>query len=310
MTVPPAARRLLTFGLIAAMFVFLGREIVRNLDQLRDFDWDFRPGRLAVSVVSFSAVLAWGVWVWSVLLRSLGARVPYPALARAWFVSNFGKYVPGVVWQFVSLAQLSASAGLSGSAAVTSLLVLMGFQLLSAAVVGAALLPAALAGELAGALRVARWLLPLAVALVHPAVIRMGLRTAARALRRESLVWQGRWADGVLLLLLSAISWAASGAAFYLFLTAFAPLGPATLAAVVAMNALAWIVGFAAFFAPGGLGFKEAALTLLLAGLMPASAAASMAIVARLWSIAAEVLPTLLLLALGRLSRAPASARR
>ncbi|MDP9348552.1 MAG: lysylphosphatidylglycerol synthase domain-containing protein [Gemmatimonadota bacterium] len=291
MKLSPRWRRALSFALVAAVFVFLGAEIYRNAEQLRSFRWDVRPGFLAVSVAVLAGVLLWGVAVWGAVLRKFGATVPFGELARAWFLSNLSRYIPGVVWQFVSLAQLGRGAGLGPSASVMSLLVQMGFLLLSAAVLGVYLLPLSLAGVLAPSLPVLRLLAPFALALVHPAVIRTGLGAVARVTRRETPSWSGTWVDGVLFLLLSAGAWALSGGAFYLFLLSFVDLPAGALPAVIAMNALAFIVGYAAFFAPGGIGFKEAALTLLLAGLMPPAVAASLAIAARLWTVAAELLP-------------------
>lgn len=295
MKLSPGLRRLFTFALVAAAFLFLGLEIQRNAEQLRSFRWEVRPGLLALSVLLLSAVLLWGVAVWRVLLRRFGAEVPFRALARAWFLANLSRYIPGVVWQFVSLAQLGPSAGLSPAATVTTLLVQMGFLLLSAGVVGVWLLPRELAGALAPLLPGLRWASPLALALVHPAVIRAALRTVERVARRDVAEWRGSWLDGAWILLLSGCSWVLYGAAFHLFLASFVALPPSALPAVTAMNALAFIVGYAAFFAPGGLGFKEGALALLLAGLVPAGVAAALAVASRLWTVAGELGPALLL---------------
>lgn len=296
MSVSPGVRCLLTALLVAGVFFFLGREIVRNLDQLRGFQWEMRPWLLVLAVLSLSAVLFWGVWVWRLLLRGFGVRISLRPLARAWFLANLSRYIPGVVWQFVSLAQLGPSAGLSPAATVTTLLVQMGFLLLAALVVGVHLLPMALAGALAPLLVILLWITPLSLLLVHPRLIRAAVRAAARLSRREILEWKGSWLFGVGVLAISALSWLLHGATFFLFLRAFVPLPLSALPAIVAINALAFIVGYLAFFAPGGIGFKEGALALLLAGLVPPPVAASLAVASRLWSIAGEALPAVFLL--------------
>lgn len=295
MRVSEGWRRALSFTLVAAAFLFLAAEIYRNIDELGSFRWEVRAGRLVLSTVVLSAVLLWGVAVWQHVLRKFGVDVPFRALARAWFLSNLSKYIPGVVWQFVSLAQLGPSTGLSGVAIVTSLLLQMGFLLLASALIGIYLLPEAMAGELGRALVLLRWLGPLALVGVHPRVIRGSLALFARVARRPVLEWQGSWGVGISVLALSAVSWVLYGAAFYLFLLAFVPLPLSALPAVTAINALAFIVGYLAFFAPGGLGFKEAALALLLSGLVPGAVAASLAIAARLWTVAAEIAPAVFL---------------
>lgn len=291
----PWLRTVAAVVLVGAAFFFLGREILRNLDQLRGFEWQVRPVLLLASVVALSLVLLGGTWIWKLVLVKFGISVPLRPLARAWFLSNLSRYIPGTVWQFVSLAGLSAQAGVPAATAVTSLLVHVGFTVLSGALAGVWLLPPELAGKLAPALAVARWASPLAIACVHPAIIRRLVSIAQRLGRGARIPWQGSWVEGVGFLMLGCLSWLAYGAAFYLFLLAFTSLPPSAYFALAAINALAFLVGFAAVFAPGGIGFKEAAMGLLLAGLVPAGVAAALAIAARLWSIAAEVVPALVL---------------
>ena len=287
----PWLRRLLTGSLVGAAFVFLGREIFRNAEQLRSFRWDFEPGLLLLSTVMLTAVLLWGVAVWQMVLGRFGVDVKLRSLARAWFLANLSRYIPGVVWQFVSLAQLGPSVGLSPTATITTLLVHVGFSLLAAGTLGVWLLPVGLAGDFAPFVRGLRWASPLVVGLVHPAVIRRGIFLMERVTRRASLNWRGSWLDGLRLLLVSAASWGLYGAAFFLFLRAFVPLTFSALPAVIAINALAFVVGYLVVIAPGGLGFKEGAIALLLAGLVPPAVAASLAIASRLWTITAEVIP-------------------
>ena len=57
MTSRPWLRRLLSFLLIAAAFGFLAREIIRNLDSLRAFDWRLQPWTLLFSVAALVVVL-------------------------------------------------------------------------------------------------------------------------------------------------------------------------------------------------------------------------------------------------------------
>ena len=52
---------------------------------------------------------------------------------------------------------------------------------------------------------------------------------------------------------------------------------------------LAWIVGFLAVFAPGGLGVRESVLVLLLEQVMPVGPAVVLTALGRLWWMAGEV---------------------
>lgn len=298
MTVKPWLRRLLSVLLIAAAFAFLGREIFRNLDSIREFDWQLRPGTLLLSLIALVLVLIAGVAYWGILLRSFGIRAPLVPLARTWFLANLSRYIPGMVWQFVSLAQFGGAAGLTPVVSITSLLVQMGFMLLAAAALGVTVLPASPLGDAYPLLGQVRWMAPLVLVAVHPAIIRTLVSLMGRLSRRRTVEWRGSWLVGLGMLLLAALLWIAYGLTFFLFLRAFVDLPVSLLPTVTAIHAVAFLVGYLAVFSPAGLGFKDAALTLLLTltGLMPSSVAASLAVVARLWSIAGELLPALLLL--------------
>jgi hypothetical protein len=299
MKVSPAWRRAASALLVIAALGFLGREIVRSAAGLRSFEWHARPGLLVVSVLALSAVFLWGVAVWRMTLAGFGVDAPFRPLARAWFIANLGRYIPGVVWQFLSLAQLGPAAGLSPVVAVTSLLVQMGFLFLSALLLGVYFIPPEAAGFLSPALPALRWAAPVALLLVHPRVIRTVLELVSRVTRRPMLPWNGSWAGGVKLLLLAALTWAMYGVAFYLFLLAFVDVPASTIPALTAMNALAWVVGYLVFFAPGGLGYKELALAALLATVVPRPVAFALAVAARLWTVAGELLPAAFLLRRG-----------
>ena len=290
-------RRLLGVALVGAAVVFLGREIFGNLQELRSFRWSVRPVLLVLSTAALSAVLFWGVVVWRMVIHCFGIVVPLRGLARAWFLANLSRYIPGVVWQFVSLAQLGGGLGLPATASVLTLLTFVGFSLLAATLLGVWLLPVEYAGPLGGVVVGARWLSPAALLLVHPRVIGAALRLASRLTRRPALVWSVGWWKGVELLAVSAFSWVLYGIAFHLFLMSFLDIGVNEVGTVIAINALAFVVGYLVIVAPGGLGFKEAAITLLLAGMVPSAVAASMAVASRLWTIAAEVGPALYLAA-------------
>ena len=297
-------RKIVTVLFIAAAFGFLGLAVARNIEELRGFRWEVQPVLLGASVVAHIAVLLWGVRVWQLLLRRFQVGISFRSLARIWFISGIGRYIPGKVWQFVGVAHLGSAAGLSPMMGITSLAVQMGLTLLGAALASVYLLPIDVLHTLAPAaaentgriLIILRWAAPLGILLVHPRVIGSGLTLFRKVSRRPVGEWDGSWLGGIWLLVLSVIGWVLYGLAFYLFLASLIPLSLSVLPAVTAMNALAFVVGYLVFIAPAGIGPKEGALTALLATLVPVPVAAVLAIAARLWTVAAEVLPALLLL--------------
>lgn len=291
----PGLRRALGGVLVAGALGFLVYAVLRDLPRVRAFPWEPRPVLLVGSTLALSAVLALGVGVWQLVLRGFGVRIGYAALCRIWFLSNLARYIPGKIWQFVGVAQLGVRSGLPAAVGITSLVVQMGFTLLAACAVALLLLPAELVGG--GAVR---WAAPLVLLLAHPALIRHALRTAEKLARRPLARWEGGWGYGVGLVALNAGAWLLYGGALYLFIAALTPVPLARLGAVIGMNALAFVAGYLVFIAPAGLGAKETALAGLLGTFLPIAVAAALALAVRLWTVAAELLPTLLFLRGGK----------
>lgn len=297
MSAAQVARRAFGALFIAAAFGFLGAYVLRNLGELRAFPWSFRPFPLVLSVAANVGALCWGVWVWKLLLRRVGVEIAFPALARIWFLSALGRYIPGKIWQFVGAAHLGASAGLPPVVALTSLAVHTGFFLVGAVLAAVYFLPTSI-GDIGGVgLPLLRWAAPILLVAVHPVVIRRGLGWFHRMARRAVVPWEGSWGDGIRLLALAGVAWVLNGLALALFVGGLIPLSPAAAPSLVGINALSFLVGLAVFFAPAGLGAKEGAMAALLVAVgIPAAVAALLAVAARLWSVTAEVVPALLLL--------------
>jgi glycosyltransferase 2 family protein len=283
-------RSLLGALLVLAAAIFLGLTIARHWREVEAFDWQVRWAALATSVLALAAVLAWGVVVWKLVLdRFDHPPVPLRQLMRIWFLSNLARYVPGKIWQFVGAAELARLAGLSRAVILTSMVVHMGFSLLSAAVVSTlVLLPAGLP-EGVPALGLGTLAL-LSLLLVHPALLNRALRLVAGVLRRDVLRWRGRWRDGLLLLALSVVSWLLYGGAFALFFHAVVGAGPESVLPLAGVNALSFLAGYAVFLAPAGLGAREGVMSLLLRPFAPVAIAAVVAVLSRLWTVAAELL--------------------
>jgi glycosyltransferase 2 family protein len=288
-------RRAAGFLFVAAAFLFLGLYVAGNMGTLRAHPWNVRFDLLVLSLGSHVAGLAWGVRVWQLLLARMGASVGYLDLARVWFISSLGRYIPGKIWQFVGAAQLGGDAGIPRTVVVTSLAAHTGFFIVGAAMVGVYLLPLGAEVGMAYA-SLLHWLAPLGLLLVHPRVIEAALAVVRRTTGRRLEAWNGRWIDGIVLVALSVVGWLITGFALYLFVGSLTPIPLTAAPVIIGMNALAFVVGHLVFLAPAGLGAKEGALTVLLSIYVTPPVAALLAVATRLWTIVAEVLPALLLM--------------
>jgi uncharacterized membrane protein YbhN (UPF0104 family) len=308
MRLPRGWRRAVAFLLVAATAFYLAWTVADNWLQVRAYPWDVDPLLLVASVAAHVAVLAWGGGVWGRVLRHFEhPPVGLPTLLRIWFLSSLARYIPGKVFQFLAVAQLSSAAGLSGAVMLTSLVVHTGLALLSATLLSAW----TLAGPLLPALPavpvgIAATLL--ALAFVHPRFLNAALGVVPRLLGKNVIRWNGTWADGALLLALSVGSWVFYGGAYYLLLASLADLPARAVPMLSGVNALSFVVGYLAVVTPGGMGIREVAMTRLLLPLVPESVGAVLAIASRLWTIAAEVIGGFIVVLAFRAKAGPAPA--
>ncbi|HEU4557466.1 MAG TPA: YbhN family protein [Longimicrobium sp.] len=286
-------------ALIAAAAWFLFATIRDNWAQVRQHPWQVNGVLLGASVAALVAVLAWGVFVWSLVLRRFEhAPVKLGTLQRIWFLSNLARYIPGSVFQFVTAAQLSRSSGLSAGVLLTSLLVHTALSLLAAVVVSAWTLASSSFPTLP-ALWIGAGVTACAVMMVHPRLLNGVFALVTQIAKRQVVRWNGSWAYGVALLCAGTLSWVLYGGAYYLFIRSLTPVGVDAIPVLTGVNALSFVAGFLTPL-PGGIGPREAAMTALLHGVLPAGVAGVIAVAARLWNVAGEVIGGLIVVALWR----------
>lgn len=301
-------RRVATWLFLAAAVAFVlvaladrWAALERMRAEMGGFGWRFSPGWLAASLAVGVADLFWMGAVWVYLYRSGGGRLGWIRGIRVWMATNLGRYIPGKVWQLSGLAVHLRETGESGSLGLASALV---FQVV-VLVTGIAVAVAVLGGDVAllpgGSLATAVAAAVLLLALLHPAVIRWGMRLTGRLLDREEAP-AAQPPPGRALVRAAAgmvVAWSLYGIGLWcLFrgLTETPGAGPVLLSGVFAAS---YVVGYLVLVAPGGLLVREGAMTALLAALTPlgAGVAAALAVAARIWATVAELVAAATVLA-------------
>ena len=92
-----------------------------------------------------------------------------------------------------------------------------------------------------------------------------------------------RFISGYLLL------WGLLGSAFFLFINSIYPVDFSQLIMVTGIYAVAWSIGFLSFLTPSGLGVREGILSLLLTTVLPPATAILVALLSRLWTLGTEL---------------------
>ena len=249
--------------LVAAAAWIVARRGGHWLAQVSAHSWRLSWQSLAVS----AALLLYSLWLipegWVRICRALGSRERRGLLRAVWFASQLGRYVPGKIWLFAGRAGFLRSRG-------------MGMARASAAPVAELLFTAAAAGvsSLAGLLiwggGMADHLLYMLLAASGLAVLLPFLHPLQRLLVRmrggpakSEAPLNLPASQSFLLLGLYSGLWVMRALALLLWLRGFGIEGVG-FGACLAGVPLSWLAGYAAFFVPGGIGVREAALVGIL----------------------------------------------
>ncbi|MEA1997432.1 MAG: lysylphosphatidylglycerol synthase transmembrane domain-containing protein [Gemmatimonadota bacterium] len=278
-------------------YALIYKNIVLNWRSLGDFEWDFRWLPFTASLLWIALTFAANSQVWALVVRSIsGRRIGAARAAYIWFISNLGRYLPGKVWQIAGMAVLARREGISGVDAAASAVLGQVIHLLAGAAVGLVFLPGEFAGRLAPLVKWAWMGLPPVLVFLYPPFFKRLLRLAWRWSGKEGVEIRLTLKDLFFWFTLNCAVWLAYGICFYFFIRSVLPVGALSVSAAVGVYAVGYIVGFLAFFTPGGLGVRELMFTGLLVSTLGELGATVVALGSRIWLSLAELVPVAVML--------------
>src|SRR5262245_46516416 len=281
---PKRAWLVLKTAVAVAILVAVGRNFAITLSSPELASFPFRLRFAFLVPAGLLYLLAHCCWAsfWVRLLRSQGVHVSWYGGLRAYFVSQFGKYVPGKAWVILlRVGMLRAVGGRPLPVAVTAT-----YETLSSMAAGALLgvlllpwlvaLPDVVSGNVVALAAIAG--LPIVLGVLNKLVVRVAQRS--REPDAPSLPSPSPWllAQG---LLHGACGWCLLGVSLGLVIRGVVPDPPAwdvpAYMGDLAAICLSYVLGFAVLVAPGGLGVREYLLKLTLTPRFTGAADAALA---------------------------------
>lgn len=245
---------------------------------------------------SLGLTLCLGILWLFILQRLAGKPLPLAAGLYVHLIAWLGRYTPGKLGLFLGKALLGQKLASGGREAAASVIYENALFIASGVVIAAATV------SLPGVNNAGQygWLVQALVVLAIFACLLLAPRSLFWFLNRfrewfprrlQNVSWQAtlRDSDVALLSILYCVPHVCAGLGFFALIYLVVPdSGIGWLAAIGILTA-AHLAGIFAAFAPAGLGVREAALGALLLPHMPAESAVSLALLARLTSILADV---------------------
>jgi glycosyltransferase 2 family protein len=296
-------RRLLQWAVLVLALAFLFALVRTQSRALADHHWQISPAWAVISLLGLLLTWTWEMATWRTILQSLGGRLTYAQGARAWFLSNIVRYIPGNVWQFLGMAELAAENGVPRLVTLSSIVLHQALSTAAGVVLAALYFALAGQGEWFARLRPFLWAVPLGLLLLQPRLLERVLNWALARAGRSPVVIALTWGQVWLLLMRYWLVWLGLGLSYAALVRSLGPLAPQLVVHLVAVWAAAYTIGYLSMLTPSGLGVREGAMVLLLAGLVAEPVAVVIALVARLWMVAGELLGAALAVAYARYGR-------
>lgn len=279
--------------ILGAICFFLARTVIKNWEQVRDFQWNFNPWFLILSFVALGVTLFYMIVLWRGLLMKLGGSVGLPSAIRIFAISSMGRYLPGKVWQIAGMVYLGQKEGVRAETGVWAAVLAQILAVLAGILfffVSLIVEPQRILLPFMKSLGVNNFspywlLLPvlLVLILIHPRILKGVTNWLLRILKREPLEFNLSYIRLLSFFLLYVLSWFFYGITFYLFVSSIHPIPLTDWFVIAGSFAAAYIVGLLALFVPGGLGVREGILALFLAGLVGSGVAVAISFGQRLW---------------------------
>jgi hypothetical protein len=290
---------------------FIVARVGLGVDELRGVDvaaWLPAPVPFVTASLLLLAAYFLSAALWGRIVVDLGGpRLAIGDSIRLFMMANLGRYVPGKVWQIAGLAALARSRGVAPAIGTAAAVLGQGIALVAATAVGMGALSGAPAAYRTWAMVGGAVVMAAAVSAAMPPVFRRLADAWFRLARTEhpaslESVHGARW------LALYGLNWVLYALSFWVLCISLGlDASPVPIASAFAAS---YVLGYLMIFAPAGLGPREGFLIALLTPYFGVGPSGVVAVIARLWTTAVELVPAGLFWA-GWVSRTdPASSAR
>ncbi len=289
-------------GLTAVALYFVVRQVQTNWSNVADYHWTLDPLRIGVSLVLHLVAFTLFSQVWRWLIGAYGHNIRLSQAFRVAYLANLGRYIPGKIWTVFGMAYLAKQIGIEERKSVSSWIVAQVYALTSSFALCAIIVfaePSIRAdlteivpqGVIFGALALV--VIVTIVLLSAPMFVEKLVNVGLKLLRRSPISLIISRGLSARLFFGYFVCWALYGYAFWWFTIGISAESNLPVLVGIGAFVIAYQVGYLALFAPGGIGVRELALTVVL-GPFIGEAAVAVAVAARLWNISAEILATII----------------
>lgn len=280
------AKTILKVIIPSIILLFLTITIFKSWSEIKD---QFVPASPIFFVGAFFSLIITflgGAFFWKSILSSLNFPVPYFEALRIFTISNFGRFVPGVIVHYLARIYMSKKIGLSIKQGSITVILEAYYTLSGAYIVG--LLGIASLLKLINFPPGLLFIYILVAVLILTVPLRIIIPRIPFLEKKIPEMIKIDYSGHFFLNLVSVALFMLNGLAFYLLCFSFFGLDFGQIWLITGLFALSWITGFITPVAPGGLGVSDLSFVFLLSPFYTLPQASFLVIIYRIILLAAE----------------------
>lgn len=272
-----------------SILVFLIWVIIQQWSSVGDKIVSANPILLFISFLFIVLTYIGGAYFWYRILLAISFQTSFKEAFRVFIISNFGRFIPGVVMHYIARVYLIRGLGLGIKEGISTVFLEAYYTLASAVIIGLLALPQLVKFiNLYGVIFLSLVIFVLIV-FIPPLRLFAQLKKIPYLGKKVPIVTYGQvWKNHLFLLGLSTLLFILYGIAFFLLSSAFISNPLFRIVGISGLLAISWILGFVTPVAPGGLGVSDLSFAFLLSPFYNFSLASFLALVFRFSMFLAE----------------------
>lgn len=266
-------------------FGFLGSELYKLAQDVDTSNLSFRGELLACSFALLALVFIADAAGWNLILHSLNQRLPWQKAIYIWFYSSLSRYIPGIIWPYLSRIQMCSKQGISKTVTTASMILENALLASSSILLSSPLLLLYFELNLFkffGVILSATALLVIIFCLIRNSNQIASINRYLLPVRSFDLK------KLFPLALFYIIFWLVFGYCFLLMCESILTIDPDKRLLVAMVFPVSFAIGFIVSISPGGLGIREGVMYTLLLPLLGSPNAALIAVFSRIWLVTME----------------------
>ena len=282
-------KSLIYLFLTLAVLYFLYRNINYNWRQLLEYEFNLNFSLFIFSLVIMLLTLLLLPMSWRVVLKGFNIKLSFTKSYIFMNISQLGKYLPGKLWIFIGQTYYIAKEGKSKTLGFFSTIVQTLISVTSGMTVY--FIIHLLIGDTD--VLADYWFVFLFVPLFFfaalPSCQRLVLWLISKIREKKTMFVTMPYSSIISAFVLMLLYWLITGLAFYIMARSAYAVSFEILPLMTSAMAIAWVIGFLAFFSPSGLGIREGFLIVILRNAMPLEQAIVISFLSRIWFVLCDL---------------------